>query len=440
LVLCPTIVGAQPAPAASPAPIALTACKVLTGVGQKLSGVAASVTFSVSDSRTADAVDFLISRDAGPPYEAAFHDVGSFAPGVTIRHNLQTPHGGDPPYGNSHCDVTAVHFTDGSSWHRPYAFDADERPTVVNAFNLAAGSGADAIAIAADGSPWIVEAKLNQIVHLDPGRGKTLATYAVPTAGAGIGSIALGAHDTVWFTESAAGKIGLIDAAGTVHEYPVTCGGCRPLSIARGADDRMWFAQTDHTSTIHPTAPDAIGAIAADGTVTQYPIPTPNSVTTRVAPQRDGTVWFAESSGKIGQLGADGKVIVELAATAEGPAVWLGLDAAGAVWVVHARTDGFGVGTLVHQADGTYTTTTRYVRAPFALPFGAAFDASGNIWVVDVTHDGLWRIHGDRFDLLVMGRDFDGRALLPVAVSAAPDGSLWVVENEGDAVVHLTPR
>jgi hypothetical protein len=58
------------------------------------------------------------------------------------------------------------------------------------------------------------------------------------------------------------------------------------------------------------------------------------------------------------------------------------------------------------------------VRAPFALPFGAAFDASGNIWVVDVTHDGLWRIHGDRFDLLVMGRDFDGRALLPVAVSA----------------------
>ena len=55
-----------------------------------------------------------------------------------------------------------------------------------------------------------------------------------------------------------------------------------------------------------------LGRIARDGTITEFPVPTPNASLRGVAVGADGDLWFTENfANKIGRMASDGVMIGE---------------------------------------------------------------------------------------------------------------------------------
>ncbi|MEU0968947.1 hypothetical protein ABZ357_27315 [Streptomyces sp. NPDC005917] len=82
---------------------------------------------------------------------------------------------------------------------------------------------------------------------------------------------------------------------GDVTEYPITTtADSLPAGIAAGPDGAVWFIQSGAAR---------IGRIAADGTVTDHPTPSPGSAPFAIAPGPDHALWFTEqSAGRIGRI------------------------------------------------------------------------------------------------------------------------------------------
>ena len=57
-----------------------------------------------------------------------------------------------------------------------------------------------------------------------PAQQIAIAEYSSPTANSDLGGITTGPDGALWFTEYLAGKIGRINVAGAITEYPVADG------------------------------------------------------------------------------------------------------------------------------------------------------------------------------------------------------------------------
>jgi len=71
-----------------------------------------------------------------------------------------------------------------------------------------------------------------------------------------------------------------------------------PVGIASGADGYLWFTDA---------AGNAIGRITTTGTISEFALPTPQSLPVNIAYASGGTLWFTEQgmndqTGKIGKL------------------------------------------------------------------------------------------------------------------------------------------
>jgi virginiamycin B lyase len=111
----------------------------------------------------------------------------------------------------------------------------------------------------------------------------------------------------MWFTESASGDppippiIGAITTSGALTEFPVptaananvTLGG-----VAAGSDGRLWFTEFSQDSNGNPTG-GGIAAITTSGTVSEYAIPTANSVPGEITAGPDGALWFTQVTGDL---------------------------------------------------------------------------------------------------------------------------------------------
>jgi virginiamycin B lyase len=79
-------------------------------------------------------------------------------------------------------------------------------------------------------------------------------------------------------------------------------------------------------------AGNKIGRITLDGTITEYPIPTPDSFSNRIIVGPDGALWFSQLMGnKIGRITLDGE-IDEFPLPGVGP-VGMALAPDGSFWI-----------------------------------------------------------------------------------------------------------
>jgi hypothetical protein len=118
----------------------------------------------------------------------------------------------------------------------------------------------------------------------------TITETTVPTPNAGIGGMAWdGAHSVLYFAESA-GKIGTMDAAGHVAEYPTGIAGSTPASVAV-TQNNLTFGGVVFTDP----GTNSIGFMDAAHTFTEVPIPGsgPSAI---VAGPGAGETWYAESN------------------------------------------------------------------------------------------------------------------------------------------------
>ena len=153
------------------------------------------------------------------------------------------------------------------------------------------------------GAVWFTEHDGNSIGRLESG---TFTEFPIPTFASAPYGISSGPGG-MWFTENQGNKIGRIDANGLITEFFVPTPDSGPTAIAPGSDpvlgDVMYFTESRG---------NRIGRITPAGQIFERIIPTPNSGPSDVVSAADvfaeGGVWFTErEAGKIGWLSSEGR-------------------------------------------------------------------------------------------------------------------------------------
>jgi streptogramin lyase len=185
-----------------------------------------------------------------------------------------------------------------------------------------------------DGNLWITENGTNRIGRMTPAgviTEFTISTTIPVTADNPSGSslprfIRNGPDGNLWFTEFGANKVARITPAGVITEYPVpttvtpspaiklvgippkptsnVLGSSQPRGLVTGPDGDLWFGEfaADKIGRLDPTT----------GTITEFPVPTDNSIPFGITGGPDGNLWFAENNaGKFGVITTNGFVVAE---------------------------------------------------------------------------------------------------------------------------------
>src|SRR5262249_24043310 len=136
--------------------------------------------------------------------------------------------------------------------------------------------------------------------------------FSLPTAYMLPGDLTVGPDGDFWFAEGSApgggGAIGRITPAGGIAEFPLPAGavpGSSALTV--GPDGDLWFAVQLPSAGPGP-GPGAIGRITPAGAITDFPLPTANSLPPgALTAGPDGNLWFAEGPAP-GGGGAIGRI------------------------------------------------------------------------------------------------------------------------------------
>ncbi len=152
--------------------------------------------------------------------------------------------------------------------------------------------------------------------------------------------------------------------------------------IAPGPDRALWFTESSYEPD---KLPDAVGRVTRDGDYEQWPLPKPRSGPTRIVAGSDDALWFVEEGGhRIGRITAAGEI-------------------------------------------------TEYALRPEVSPTDIASGRDRALWFTSDTCIGRITTEGDVAMWPV------ARAKGLVAIEAAPDGSFWLLDRVGRALVHFTP-
>jgi len=161
------------------------------------------------------------------------------------------------------------------------------------------GSGPHGIEFNKLGELYVSFEFSNQLAHLDA-QGGVMEIFDVHSDPHGLGIDPDGL--TCWYTGKEDNQIGKLEPNGTVTNYPLATPNALPIYIKSGPDGNMWFTEL---------LGNKIGRITKNGQLNEYPIPTPNSRPIAVRPDPQGQyMWFTEEAGnKIGRIDMQGNIV-----------------------------------------------------------------------------------------------------------------------------------
>jgi virginiamycin B lyase len=123
--------------------------------------------------------------------------------------------------------------------------------------------------------------------------GQILNTFGLENLSEPAG-IVTGPDGALWITESAANKIVRMTTSGSVTEFPLPTPNAHPTRITVGSDGALWFTEIQA---------NAIGRITTAGVISEFPIPTANSAPSGITGGAHGRIWFTErDAGKVAKL------------------------------------------------------------------------------------------------------------------------------------------
>jgi virginiamycin B lyase len=210
------------------------------------------------------------------------------------------------------------------------------------------------------------------------------ALQSIPFPVTTVCGIDVGPDNAIWFNEPLNDRIARIDI--TTHqitEYTIPTRDSLPMDLAAGPDNAIWFVET---------AANKIGRFdLATQQFSEYPVPTPLALPIGMFAGPDGGMWFPEFTGnKIGRLDMNTHVITEYP-----------------------------------------------VPTPLATPFVLRAVANGALWFTEMTGNKIGRL-----DLTTHAiTEFTIPTLLsaPISVTYAPDGFLYFDESIGNKIGRMDP-
>jgi virginiamycin B lyase len=199
--------------------------------------------------------------------------------------------------------------------------------------------------------------------------------YGVPVSD--LGDITDGPDGALWFTASDPGEIGRITTSGSVTMYPLPSPDSAPGGITRGPDGALWFTEVTDTGL-------EIGRISTSGTISQY-VPRSSSASDLVAggitEGPDGALWFtAPDAGEIGRITTSGSITEYPLSTPSWDPTGITTGPDGALWFAGAS----GIGRI--------TTAGAIREYPVASANYVATGADGALWFTDQQDDLVGRI------------------------------------------------
>jgi virginiamycin B lyase len=296
-------------------------------------------------------------------------------------------------------------------------------------YPLPAGSQPTAITLGPDGNIWFAEPGTNKIGRITPAG--QITHFDIPTPSSFPTAITAGPDGRIWFTELVGNKIGALSMTGGVPVEYTSASIGQPTGITAGPPPgSLWFTNgassfycrisvagsvghcTDILKTQNGIAAtpdgyifltysdgvareDDLSACLTSSTCGGSGINNPvmaGSFPRRIAPGRDGSLWFAEeTSSTIGRLIASTNAIAE------------------------------------------FPTLTSA-----AVPSGVTFAPDATIWFTESAANKIGR----------MSTTGTGQVEYPVPTSNSgpndltwgPDGSIWFTEETGDKIGRLKPN
>ena len=325
------------------------------------------------------------------------------------------------PHGASPAGITAgpngeLWFTDSGTT----SLGSISTSGAIKEYPLPHGAWPAGITASRTGELWFADAGTNAIgVATTTGH---VREFAVPTPGVSPNGVVQAPNGSIWFTELYGG-IGEVDAKGRVTEYRVPA-----LALAEGPtagpDGNVWFAETNA---------NRIGRITPEGSIEEFPVPTPSSGVLSLTAGGDGNVWFTEAlASKIGRITPSGK-ITEFTVPSHGymPGITRGPD--GNIWFTQSSPNEIGritpSGVVTefavkdHRADGGYFQDI-------------ATGSDGDLWFTEFDTNFLWRLDPTTggVSAFSLGSEPTPNDTGTDAITNGPDGNLWVT-GYGEHVV-----
>ena len=214
----------------------------------------------------------------------------------------------------------------------------------------------------------------------------------------------------------------------SITEYPLPTPDSAPGGITVGPDGALWF---------HMSRANKLGRITTDGRITEYPLPTPNASRPFqgfVGKGSDGAIWFTENAAavnKIGRLTMDGRFSEYPVPTPDAFVLAVESGPDGAIWFTE------GNGNKVGRITPDGTVTEYPLPTPDSRPLGIVAGPDGAMWATlrATPTNMIARIAMD-------GTVTEYPVPTPNAalrrITAGPDGALWFAEYEGNKIGRIT--
>jgi streptogramin lyase len=269
---------------------------------------------------------------------------------------------------------------------------------VITEFSVGVSAGPQNLVSGPDGNIWFTDPPSNKVGVMTTSGQVTEFTVPAPN-GAPSGTqvypqgITKGSDNKLWFTTGNTDEIGSINpTTKAISLYPIpsssfsTNGGKptdNPQSITTGPDGKLWFTETlgNRVGTLDPTNPTAIS---------EFTIPTANSLPEVITTGPDGNLWFAEfGANKIGTINPSSHVFTEY--TVFGPGAnnpfWLTLGPDNNVWFTFGSPANRQIGEaqLIPVGQGAITSNVTFDASANGTGAGMA----GRTVYLDLNNNGV---------------------------------------------------
>jgi virginiamycin B lyase len=241
--------------------------------------------------------------------------------------------------------------------------------------SLGEGSQPSLLAAATESTVWVTDTTGNRLLHLTPDGADgadgvaglaVLGAITVPTPDAQpFGVVALD-DGTAWFTELGADALGRIDILGRVEEFPVGREGS-DVSMIAASGDSLWFTLNAANAVGHVRGGDAAIAFTELPRIPSGPV--------GLAVAENGAVWVAEIlADALGRIARDG-TLTEFPLEPGAKPHAVAADPRGGVWVTL-----WGANQVAHVNDDG-EVTAHDLPEPESEPHGLAVAEDGTVWV-----------------------------------------------------------
>ena len=200
------------------------------------------------------------------------------------------------------------------------------------------------------------------------------------------------------------------DTAGTVTEYPIPTPDSQPVGITVDSHGNFWFTESHGNK---------IGEITQSGQITEYTVPTPNSEPEGITSGPDGNLWFTEFSGnKIGEITTNGQITEYSIPTANSEPENIIDGPDGNLWFTEFNGNNIGKITTSGQI------TEYAVPTANSEPDGITSGPDGNLWFTEFMAQNIGQITTSgqitEFPLPATSTFINANT-----ITSGPDGKLW---------------